>query len=301
MVHSACTIHLLNIPEKTAKRDIVHGVKHLEEIAEDWLCARRTLSILSVLARKWKINLPDEAAAVFSRTDTKYGFFSTADVPSPKQELLVTTPPPNASVSPQMPPVSHRIPNQTQLHQSIYSYIPDSRHATSNPQMGTANVQQPAQLNRGAMSTSIGAMNIPNQQVMSSVPYNRYSDSQSSMRAAMTPSNDLPRNSSASEASTITRQVSPNTLFGGVEALVESQDWWLRDQANLFGAWQSFNGPLQDMSERSPLNGAAKENRESHAARDLDNMAGIAGGFYIPNTGNGNMINDGFEDDWTYT
>lgn len=301
MVHSACTIHLLNVPEKTAKRDIVHGVKHLEEIAEDWLCARRTLSILSVLARKWKIDLPDEATAVFTRTDSKYGHFSTADVPSPKQELLVATPPPNASMSPQMPPVANRVPNQTQLHQSMYSYLPDSRNTTSNPQM-VSNVQQPTQMNRGVMSTSIGGMNIPNQQVLSSVPYNRYSDSHSSMRAAMTPNNDLPRNNSASETSTITRQVSPNTMFGGVEALVESQDWWLRDQANLFGAWQSFSGvPPQDMVDGPPMNGVMNENRGSDAARDLDNMAGIAGGFYMPNTGNGNMNIDGFEDDWTYT
>ena len=55
MLHSACTIHLLNLPEKTAKRDIIHGVKHLEEIAEDWLCGRRALSILSVLVRKWNV------------------------------------------------------------------------------------------------------------------------------------------------------------------------------------------------------------------------------------------------------
>jgi hypothetical protein len=48
IAHSACTIHLLNLPEKNAKRDIIHGVKHLEEIAEGWLCARRTLGILSV-------------------------------------------------------------------------------------------------------------------------------------------------------------------------------------------------------------------------------------------------------------
>ena len=34
IVHSACTIHLLNLPDKNARRDIVHGVKHLEEIAE---------------------------------------------------------------------------------------------------------------------------------------------------------------------------------------------------------------------------------------------------------------------------
>ncbi|KAK7422240.1 Nitrogen assimilation transcription factor nit-4 [Neonectria punicea] len=83
MVHSACTIHLLNLPEKTARRDIIHGVKHLEEIAEDWLCARRTLNILSVLARKWNCELPEDAAFVLQRADEKYGTYSTSDVPSP--------------------------------------------------------------------------------------------------------------------------------------------------------------------------------------------------------------------------
>ncbi|KAF7546590.1 hypothetical protein G7Z17_g8337 [Cylindrodendrum hubeiense] len=79
----ACTIHLLNLPEKTARRDVIHGVKHLEEIAEDWLCARRTLSILSVLARKWNCELPEDAAFVLQRADEKYGTYSMSDVPSP--------------------------------------------------------------------------------------------------------------------------------------------------------------------------------------------------------------------------
>ncbi|KAG5938139.1 Nitrogen assimilation transcription factor nit-4 [Claviceps sorghi] len=83
MVHSACTIHLLNLPEKSARRDIIHGVKHLEEIADDWLCARRTLGILSVLARKWGCDLPEDAAHVLRRADEKYGYYSTSDVPSP--------------------------------------------------------------------------------------------------------------------------------------------------------------------------------------------------------------------------
>ncbi|EEY15148.1 nitrogen assimilation transcription factor nirA [Verticillium alfalfae VaMs.102] len=83
MVHSACTIHMLNLPEKTARRDITHGVKHLEEIAEDWPCARRTLGIISVLGRKWNVELPDEASVTLRRTDEKYGTFNTSDVPSP--------------------------------------------------------------------------------------------------------------------------------------------------------------------------------------------------------------------------
>src|SRR5882762_2838957 len=40
IAHSACTIHLLNLPEKNAKRDVIHGLRNLEEIAESWLCAR---------------------------------------------------------------------------------------------------------------------------------------------------------------------------------------------------------------------------------------------------------------------
>ncbi|KAJ4387173.1 hypothetical protein N0V93_007762 [Gnomoniopsis smithogilvyi] len=99
MLHSACTIHLLNLPEKTAKRDIIHGVKHLEEMAEDWPCARRSLSIISVLARKWNCELPEEASAVLKRTDEKYGHLVTTDVPSPNKAALS---PPSVSSSPIM-------------------------------------------------------------------------------------------------------------------------------------------------------------------------------------------------------
>ncbi len=94
MVHSACTIHMLNLPDKVAKRDIIHGVKHLEEIAEDWLCARRTLCIISVLARKWNVELPEEASAVLQKSDEKYGTFSTSDVPSPNRSLVAMPPSP---------------------------------------------------------------------------------------------------------------------------------------------------------------------------------------------------------------
>src|ERR1700760_1243459 len=72
IIHSACTIHLLNLPDKTAKRDIIHGVKHLEEIGECWTCARRTLRILAISAEKWKVELPDEALASFARARTRW-------------------------------------------------------------------------------------------------------------------------------------------------------------------------------------------------------------------------------------
>src|ERR1700745_775634 len=39
IAHTACTIHLLNLPEKNAQRDVIHGLRNLEEMAECWLCA----------------------------------------------------------------------------------------------------------------------------------------------------------------------------------------------------------------------------------------------------------------------
>ncbi|KAF3483487.1 nitrogen assimilation transcription factor nirA [Arthroderma uncinatum] len=77
IAHSACTIHLLNLPDKSAKRDIAHGLKHLEEIAESWPCARRTLRILDLLSKKWKVELPDEAVAVIERSRAKFGSTSS--------------------------------------------------------------------------------------------------------------------------------------------------------------------------------------------------------------------------------
>jgi len=67
MIHSACTIHLLNLPEKSAKRDIVQGLRSLEDMAEGWLCARRALVIMRILAKRWKIGLPDEGDAILAR------------------------------------------------------------------------------------------------------------------------------------------------------------------------------------------------------------------------------------------
>jgi hypothetical protein len=309
IVHSACTIHLLQLPEKTAKRDIIHGVKHLEEIAEDWLCARRTLSILSVLGRKWKIDLPEEAATVLARTDAKYGYFSTADVPSPKHELVVVTPPSTTSSpprAPQPPPqTQNRVTNQNQLQQSLYSYQPDARKLGSNlisvsrPQMqNTIPVQ--SQQNQAIINggNGIDSMNTIPAPPLSSVPYPRhpYTNTNPSSRSAMTPSTDLPRTNSGvpSEASGMgTRQVSPNTMFGGVDALVESQDWWLRDQASLaigFDNWMG-NG-VGDMGDGgNGMNGALD-------VGELDPMAGVGAGFYIPpSNGRGN---NGFgDDDWT--
>ncbi|KAI9053095.1 hypothetical protein LZ554_003364 [Drepanopeziza brunnea f. sp. 'monogermtubi'] len=305
IVHSACTIHLLNLPEKTAKRDIIHGVKHLEDIAEDWLCARRTLSILSVLARKWKVDLPEEAAMVLTRTDHKFGFFSTADVPSPKHESVVATPPSNMT-SPriQQPPPqqqSHSHP-QTQLQQSIYSYRPDPRSNMASALMPVPNSNNQ---NYGYISQTpdgviggIGSMTMPAEPLAPAVPYpphHTYNNSASPIsRHIITTNNELARSSSAatSEAS-MPRQVSPSTLFGGVEALAASQDWWLRDQANLaigFDNWMS-------VGSGSDITGTNTGNLSASA--EIDQMTST--GYYMPPTNNKIKSNNGYgNEDWGY-
>jgi hypothetical protein len=301
IVHSACTIHLLNLPEKTARRDIIHGVKHLEEIAEDWLCARRTLSILSVLARKWKIDLPEEAAQVFTRTDSKFGFFSTADVPSPKQELVVTTPPSAATSPPRVPQPQLVNPpkiarSQNQLQQSLYSYLPDTQSMPMNGvQRSPSNLQNPIQTpvpNREPMNDT-GSMNMPTDSVVSSIPYTRNVYSAQSTSTSRSGVSDLPQTSSTESPGQGTRQVSPNTLFGGVDALVESQDWWLRDQASLAVGFDNWMG----MGQTEDLTGTG-----GTGSPELANMTGVNSGFYMPprNDRYNGAGGNGGDDDWAY-
>lgn len=87
-------------------------------------------------------------------------------------------------------------------------------------------------------------------------------------------------------------------MFGGVEALVQSQDWWLRDQANLFGNWMNVGGSPQDTNipASSPTLGTGID-----ATTDLDNIAGIGSGYYAPpSNGNGKRSGDTFSDDWNF-
>ncbi|KAL6354584.1 hypothetical protein LRP88_11927 [Fusarium phalaenopsidis] len=54
------------------------------------LLMQRTLTILSVLARKWNCELPEDAAFVLQRADEKYGTYSTSDVPSPQSNMAAS-------------------------------------------------------------------------------------------------------------------------------------------------------------------------------------------------------------------
>ncbi|KAI5305166.1 hypothetical protein KEM56_005108, partial [Ascosphaera pollenicola] len=72
-IHSACTIHLLSLPEKAAGLQFINGLRGLEEIAEGWPCARRALRIIDLSSAKWGIGLPCEAEEVLQRSYSKFG------------------------------------------------------------------------------------------------------------------------------------------------------------------------------------------------------------------------------------
>ncbi|KFY41419.1 hypothetical protein V495_04943 [Pseudogymnoascus sp. VKM F-4514 (FW-929)] len=244
IVHSACTIHLLNLPDKAAKRDIVHGTKHLEEIAEDWLCARRTLSIISVLARKWKIELPDEARDVLLRTDAKYGTFSPTDVPSPKSDTShhpspsnLGTPPgyssPEASKPSQViaPPPNPPGTAQNNVYTTLAPFVPVSAGGEEVGAQIPMSLADDSGLNMTApylRSATTGLYNVL-PPVLGSSPRTTVPGQTTQQPAMAGPSQ--------------ARQVSPTTIFGGTGALAESQNWWLRDPVNLaagFDNWEEL-------------------------------------------------------------
>jgi hypothetical protein len=275
MVHSACTIHLLNLPEKTAKRDIVHGAKHLEEIAEDWLCARRTLSILSVLARKWKIELPEEASTVLARTDAKYGTFSTSDVPSPKSDVSNS-----AQSAPASPP--RGLPIASPRRANNQYYVPQETKAIGGATSSMGNTGGGSGASAGLLNTTgivarpqnytspIPSLP-PDNAMQLAIPYQQH---QQYAMPESTPTS-LPNQQTAS---TMTSSApSPSTMFGGIDALVESQNWWLRDQASLAVGFDNWGTGMDGV--------------------DGNGMAGTGGGFFMPQNGTGNMNGAGLGDD----
>jgi len=221
IAHSACTIHLLNLPDKCARRDIVHGVKHLEEIAEGWLCARRTLAILSVLARKWKVDLPEDAATVFARTDIKYGSY-LGEVPSPSA--------PPRSLQPE------QMMNPSQFTAQTAGPTPATIPVTFTSNSARASRAGPSaptgRKNSGSFSLALPP------------------DDPNGLRAQQNPPTATPASAQNPnhrvEAASARSATSPSEMFGGIEQLIrESQEWAYRDQAQFaigFENWDSLNG-----------------------------------------------------------
>lgn len=261
MVHSACTIHLLNVPEKTAKRDIIHGVKHLEEIAEDWLCARRTLSIISVLSRKWNCELPEEAAAILRRTDEKYGYLGTQDVPSPSRPLMI----PYTPSPPAYPSSPTQAPKQEHQSPAIPQQAPAAAIMSMSPDV-------PTSLASDFLSTleSIAPPSIPDQPVPTSMPSSNpgisYNNSwsmpgmsapampryhQSYAPIPMPGGGGPPAQGGGQRASMVPRQgaAAASSVYA-----IDGQDWFLKDGINWqqnFESWGLSGSPTTSSSNAS--------------------------------------------------
>ena len=243
IAHTACTVHLLNLPDKNAQRDIQHGLNHLEEIAEGWLCARRTLGILHLVARRWKIELPEAAAKTFMRTDAKFGSITAAEHDF-EQKTEHHASPPFSTPTPvsSLPPPSNAPPQQEQpdyqsqpIPSPSLSSFPPAKNLHHNP------------ISTPEVPPSDISLNLPPQ---SSIPFNHQSQSyQYSMPqpvqdtwSVQTQSHPYPKRAARTEPLPPASQppaavTSPTMLFGGVQGLIQDQDWWLRDSNQFFANW----------------------------------------------------------------
>jgi hypothetical protein len=260
IANSACTLHLLNLPDRNARRDITHGVKHLEEIAESWLCARRTLAILSVLSRQWKVELPEEAAAVFTRTDAKYAAWN--------QDIQARDPSRPGSIS----PASNALP----LGQII----------------------QPPSTFFSSLST-VPMAGGPQAEGHISTPDTLPPQTAAEMRAHMAQGGDTPATmtppaasrQSYDSASVTQAGGSPSALFGGVEQLLrESQDWWVKDQNQLAVGFDQWPREMDWLNAASTSGGSVSQPGTYAAEMPLSNLfSGINGSF---STGGMNYPNE---------
>ena len=238
ITHSACTIHLLNLPEKNAARDIVHGLKHLEEIGECWLCARRTLGILRLVATRWNIEMPEEAGKAFMRAEAKFGPFK-------EQESLSAMDVPQQPPTP-MQPLPPPVANQDNTHQhqlNMGTGINEvQNHGTNTNGFYTSNAPM-----RDAMANA----DIPSIDTSLSMPpppppvLGFGQPHQQQQRSFAIPQAQPPNQNTwvpppTTPAPSTQKTTSPTMLFGGVDALVQDQEWWLRDSNQMFANWNGM-------------------------------------------------------------
>ena len=263
IAHSACTIHLLNLPDKNAKRDIVHGIKQLEEMGECWTAARRTLRILHLCAERWRIELPGEAQASFARTRVRWGSADPSASP--------VSPDTFTSMSQQITtrPVPDVMAQNTQWqHNSQKQQVPYASCFFSDQNSGLSGNMAPSPADTIETRRSSGNHSLP--------PYTAADMTRNAGR--IRPSTTLTREQQEAwnalqarmGSTTASQQVPSNTavtnasaqsLFGGVESLIgESQDWWYNDQNQLAQGFDNWTAPTPDWSA---INGLAMVGTDS--------------------------------------
>lgn len=217
----------------------------MEEIAESWLCARRTLSMLNAFSRKENVALPEEAAAILSRAEARFGpWAGEAQLRTPSQKSDSASPLPHlalpgaeqasrAGLSPaanilyaaRNAAKSPIIPSYAPSNHVIEHSVQPALSAASSRQQKTSRPRQPSTPVALALSPSpVGYM------AASSIT----APGASAGIAAIHPTNITPG------------AVSSSANFGGgfEPALRDSQDWLMRDQSQLamgFDQWPLYD------------------------------------------------------------
>ena len=232
ITHSACTVHLLNLPDKFAGRDVVHGLNHLEEISESWLCARRALDILYQVSRRWDLELPDAALKTFERAEAKFGVKEHDRSVTPKSASSVAVPP--------APPIQAPSPSQaeaTSSAQFLASVVPDSNY-----------LPYPMPSTGSTTSTELphvtGSVDLIPQKA--AAPNGYYGQQQSyHMPQAQLPHQQQHRawngNHTTQAAASDPGMTSPTMLLGGADGLIKDQEWWLQDSNQIFASWNGYD------------------------------------------------------------
>lgn len=266
IAHSASTIHLLNLPDKNAKRDITHGLKHLEEIAESWLCARRTLALLSVLARQWNVELPDEAAAVLSRTDMKYAKFN--------QDIQSRYPSRTSSIASSEPPAP------------VHAVQPSPNFFSPSRTSGAGSLNQNASPESHLPLTAASMLH-----------------QRASMQQSINPKTPPPNHSTPTSRASFDSSSSPSKIFGAApETLLRSDggDWWVRDQNQLAQGFAQWSASTPDPNSMWPTAPAVTSQPQQQRQRQQDGQqfvgdpdlarlfglglgSGVTGGMGYPN------------------
>ena len=253
IAHTACTIHLLNLPDKNAKRDIIHGVKQIEEMGDCWTAARRTLRVLHLCAEKWKVELPEEAEAAFARASVRWGLVMRAPSPNtppsslnqgygqlnaqPMSDMMAQ----NARRQHEQQKYEQQVPfnlgsSMAQMYPGLSAGLAPSPAATVDTRRSSGNMSLPPQnandLSRGGNKIRPSTKLTPEQQAAWNVHQARLSSGAGTSNTVAAKA-DQTRNAAK--------------LFGGVNSLLEeSQDWWFKDQAQLAMGFDNWNAPTQD-------------------------------------------------------
>ena len=247
IAHTACTIHLLNLPEKNAQRDIIHGLRNLEEMGGSWLCARRTLRILDISANKWQVQLPQEASMIFERTHVKWGSWGSWDQP--------TSPSTNSDESPSATTPQRAAATQSRLSVSgpHPQAPPQDNPSTQVPQAPVTSMTpqyQPGSSTHTAVSAMREArrsisvqLQKPDSNFLPEPTYLRpVSHVYQSVQAMPLTQHDAWYNANENQFQTMdAEQTSPSTanasslnaFDGSTNFVEESQDWWSRNSGAL--------------------------------------------------------------------